>query len=102
MATLVASKAAAAVQPKKLHAGVNTITSVYTTTAALSAGDVIQMVKLPDRARVVEVLLGHRTVDGAAILQVGDGLAAGRFIGSTTASTVTTITRMSAPLAPYQ
>ncbi|MGH6954421.1 MAG: hypothetical protein ACREGL_09580, partial [Alphaproteobacteria bacterium] len=87
--------------PKKLHAGVNSITSVYTTTAALSAGDVIQMVKLPDRARVLEIILAHRTVDGSAVLNVGDGGAATRF-GSITASTVTTTTRLNPGLVPYQ
>lgn len=57
MATLVASQAQSGIQPRAVHAGVNSVYSVYSLSATLSAGDIIQMCKLPDGARIVEVAL---------------------------------------------
>lgn len=66
MATLVAAQAAAGIQPRAIHAGVNSVYSVYSLTATLSAGDIIQMCKLPDRARIIDVQLSVNVGLGAA------------------------------------
>ncbi len=57
MATMIASAALSTVQPRAVHAGVNSVYSVYSLTATLSAGDIIQMCKLPDGARVINASL---------------------------------------------
>lgn len=82
MATLIASQAKSGVSPKAVHAGVNAVRSVYSLTATLAAADIIQMCKLPDGARIVDVQLGHEVAIGVAgKLNVGiradhDGLIA--------------------------
>ncbi len=58
MATLISSLAASGIQPRALHAGLNNVHAVYSLTATLSAGDIIQMCKLPDGARIVDVKFG--------------------------------------------
>ena len=52
MATLVGSQAASGVQPRAIHAGVNSVHGDYDLAATVSDGDVIQLVKLPDKARI--------------------------------------------------
>jgi hypothetical protein len=86
MATLTASAAASGVQPIAEN-GVNAIRSTYTLAANLSAGDVIQMAKLPAGARV---LGGNVSVNipgqGATGITVGDGGDADRYVLSATAT----------------
>ena len=53
MSTLVGSQAESGVQPRAIHAGVNSVYGDYDLEATLADGDVIQLVKLPDNARIV-------------------------------------------------
>jgi len=89
MATLVGSKAASGVQPRGIHAGVNCQKSLYTTTATLSAGDVIQMVKIPDDAIVDYVAVASNVALG---VKLGDGVSVERYLASAdlVAATITT------------
>ncbi len=68
MATLsaVGSAAASGIQPKAVHAGLNAVYSYYSITATLSTGDVITMCKLPDKARVMEVIVGSPDSNSAS------------------------------------
>lgn len=87
MATLVASMAASGIQPRQVHAGVNSVCSTYSLTATLSAGDIIQMCKLPDGARIVGVTLGTNVNPGAACnFNVGVRADHDQFIASATVS----------------
>lgn len=58
MATLIASQAKSGVIPHAIHSGVNAIVSVYSLTATLSAGDIIQWCKLPSGAKVISGRIG--------------------------------------------
>ncbi len=53
MSTLVGSQAESGVQPRAIHAGVISVYGDYDLEATLADGDVIQLVKLPDKARIV-------------------------------------------------
>jgi hypothetical protein len=89
MSTLVGSLAKSGVQPRFLHAGVNSQFSVYSLTATLSAGDIIQMMKLPDGARVIDAILSTAVRPGeAGTLNVGDRADHDRLIASADASAV--------------
>jgi len=81
MATKTASKAALGVQPKGLSVGLVAVTSIYSLTNSLSAGDVIQMVKVPKGATPVYVALSYPAA-GANVgnARVGDGVSAARYI----------------------
>ena len=50
---------------RAVHAGVNSITEDYTLTDTLSDGDIIEMVKIPDGATVLDVIV---TMPGAGKL----------------------------------
>lgn len=90
MATLKGSKATSGVQARRLHAGVYAEEAVYTSSATMSAGDVIQMVKVQEGERVVDVMLASPTEP--VLLSVGDGNDTDRYVS--TASVTTTIVRM--------
>ena len=88
MATMVASMALSGVQPRGHHVGVQSVTSVYSLTATLSAGDIIQMCKLPDNARVTGCWLGWNVSLGAGgQLNVGTDADADKFIMSASGAT---------------
>jgi hypothetical protein len=53
MSTLVGSQAESGVQPRAIHAGVNSVYGDYDLAATLGVGDVVQLVKIPDGARIV-------------------------------------------------
>lgn len=88
MATLVASAALSGVQPRAVHAGVNSVYSVYSLTATLSAGDIIQMCKLPDGARVVNTSLisNVNPFAMAGVFNLGTRTDTDQFIMSATVS----------------
>lgn len=79
MATKTASKAAAGVQPKGLSVGLVAVTSTFSLSTTLSAGDVIQMVKVPKGATPVYVALSGATT-GVGSVNVGDGVSAARYL----------------------
>lgn len=88
MATLTSSKVATGVQEREFHSGVNSVSATYTLTAALALNDVIQMVKIPAGARILQVLLAADDLDTggspAIVLDVGDGGDTDRFIDGAT------------------
>lgn len=102
MATLTATKAATGASTKGLRVGLVAVTSTYSVAGVLSAGDVIQMVKVPANATPIYVALtAVQTVTGNLVC-VGDGNAAARFIVSTAASAGSAVTTINAQsFAPY-
>lgn len=96
MATFTAS-AAQATSPAILHVnGTISRTIKYTHSVALSVGDIVQMVRLPNGATVSDVRFGCSASAGAITVIVGDGLnksayaAASVLSGSTTYQTIFT------------
>ena len=81
MATLVASKVSAGVQPKGMRVGLVAVTSVYSIAASLSTGDVIQMVKVPANATPIFISVSAAG-SGAGSVLVGDGGDTDRYIQS--------------------
>lgn len=90
MATGTSNKAASGVQARALHAGVNSVSAVFTIDAAhcpngtgLSAGDVIQMVKVPSGATILDLKLSGGGGGGAYTVSVGDGNSVARYLSAT-------------------
>lgn len=93
--------ATAGTQPKGLRVGLVAVTGTYSVAAAtsLSAGDVIQMVKVPMNAQVVYMALTGGS--GDALVTVGDTVSTARYLSSVTmgsnSALVRTINTFSAP-----
>jgi len=85
MGTLTANKAGSGIQRRFLDTGTVTVVAEYTSSATLSAGDVIQMFKIPKGARVTALKVG---VDEAISIAVGDGVNTARYMATATAATV--------------
>lgn len=79
MATKTASKAAAGIQPKALTVGLVKVTCIYSLATSNSAGDVIQMVKVPKGAKVFDLTISG-ALTGVGSVNVGDGVSAARYI----------------------
>ena len=79
MATKTADKVALGVQPKGLRVGLVAVTSIFSMSTTLSAGDVIQMVKVPLNATPIYVALTGNTT-GVGTVKVGDGVSSARYI----------------------
>lgn len=84
MATLKSNKAQASSEVRSVHAGVTCVVATYSLTATTSAGDVVQMVKVPDGALLVDVAVKPTFING--MISVGDGGDTARYIGTATAS----------------
>lgn len=84
MATVTSTAVANNVMPQ-IHAGLNTQTVKYITSTTISAGDVIQMVRIPAGAEVTQVALLTPAL-GTYHIVVGDGNDDNRFILSATTS----------------
>lgn len=54
MATLTGTAAAAGVQPKSFHVGVQAVTGTYSL-PSLSAGDIMQICKVPNGAKILAI-----------------------------------------------
>lgn len=93
--------ATAGTQPKGLKVGLVAVTGTYSVGAgtSLSAGDVIQMVKVPKNAQLIYMKLVGGS--GDALVTVGDTVSTARYLSSVTmgsnSSTVRTINTFSAP-----
>lgn len=88
MATLTASAAQSTSPAKYIENGVISRSAVFTFTAAQSAGDVIQMVKIPNGAQLHDVSVifpGQSAAGISATYAVGDGLSAARYMASVSA-----------------
>lgn len=79
MATKTAAACASTVQPRGLRTGLVAVTEVYSLTTTLSAGDVIQMVKVPKGATPVYVAVSGPST-GVTTITVGDGEDPNRYI----------------------
>ena len=88
MATLTATAAQSTVPAKYRIAGAITRVVKYTVNPALSAGDVIQMVRIPNGATVTDVAFWTDLFGGgnATITGVGDGGSNNRYIASASTS----------------
>lgn len=88
MATLTTSKVASTVQSRTIVNGVIAVYATYALSAALALDDVIQMVKIPAGATVLDVKLTADDLDTnaapAIVLDVGDGGDTDRFIDGST------------------
>ena len=83
MGTLTGSKAGSGVQARSHVAGTVSVYAEYTASATVSAGDVVQMVKVPKGAMVTDMRLSTNTLaDQGAHLQVGDGVDTDRYISA--------------------
>ena len=80
MATIDATNAK---QPRLVHAGTNTVKNTYSLTASLSAGDVLQLVKIPHGA-IIDNIVFVNTVPGDYHFTLGDGDDPNRFMVSAT------------------
>lgn len=95
MATLLSREVSLNVAPKQCHEGLNVGYGYYTSNGGtVSAGDVIQMVRVPNRAIIVDWALSGIIPNAAAVLSVGDGGSATRFGVTATLSATTAFKRM--------
>lgn len=85
--TLTSSKVASTVMTRKVE-DLTAVWATYTLTAALVINDVIQMVKVPAGATIIDVLVSAPDLDTgsspAIVLAVGDGTTPARFISGST------------------
>lgn len=99
MATLTASAAQANRSAKYIENGVVAAYATLSITAALSSGDVIQFVKVPQGAQVLDVTFFNLEGAGNNVtMVVGDGGDADRYVTSTSA---TGVVRANATTFPY-
>lgn len=82
MATLKSTQADTGGVPRYVHAGVNGVVARYQLTATTSVGDVIQMVKIPNGAEIIDMTL----TGSGGLVSVGDGGDTARYISTATAS----------------
>lgn len=101
--TLTAAKVASGIQPKATHQGVVAVRGIYTLAAALVINDVIQMVKVPKGAQILEVILATDDLDTNGTptikLNVGDGNLTDRFIKQDTVAQAGGTVRLGAGIA---
>ena len=103
MATKTAAAAQTTIQPKGLRVGLVAVTATYSISAAgqsLSAGDVIQMIKVPAGATVVSLQVSSNH-SGIAGFTVGDGLDDDRYVSLISCSVAMLPVRVNTVSAPY-
>lgn len=104
MATLTATAAQSSVPAKYRIGGVITRVVNYTVTANLSVGDVIQMVRVPNGACILNLdfWTDQFGTSNATITGVGDGNSANRYIASaSTSSSIATVLAINIPAIGY-
>lgn len=88
MASTLSSSKVASTVVSRAGTGLTSVHGTYELAAALVVNDIIQMVKIPKGARIVNVILGTDDLDSGAspaiVLAVGDGTTADRFISGST------------------
>lgn len=85
MATLTSPDVSAGVQPKGSRVGVYSTAAIFSVAASMSSGDVIQMIKVPSGATVVDIKTTVKLA-GKGSVSVGDGVSANRYTVDTAAS----------------
>lgn len=98
MATVKTSQVADGVQPRGLSVGLVAATATYSM-GSMSAGDVIQMVKVPKNATPVYVAVSGG--NGQITVKVGDGVSTGRFMAGLGSSNGMGLTAITAKYVPY-
>lgn len=88
MATLTASAAQSTIPAKYAINGTISRVVSYTVAAALSAGDVIQMVRVPKGATILDLTFftDEFGTSNATVGSIGDGNAVGRYLGTASTS----------------
>ena len=91
MATFTSNRAKSTAPTRSVHAGSWSEYAEYTASATLAAGDVVQMGKVPARARLVDLAvawnqLAVASTGSAVILNVGDGVLNNRYMSQLAAS----------------
>lgn len=81
MATKTSEQCSAGVQPKGIRTGLVAVAATYSLTGSLSTGDVIQMVKVPAGATLVDLKLKSNVAGaGNGSVVCGDGVDTDRYI----------------------
>lgn len=101
MAIFTATAAQQAVQPKGLRVGLVAVRSTYSIAATLSAGDVIQMIKVPANATPMLVQFGSNNGTPSYLIEVGDSIVSGRYRSIATFSAAMGMVLASIPVSPY-
>ena len=98
--TFVSSEASANAATKGLRVGLIASSAIYSFTAvSLTAGDVVQLVKVPQGATVVGMLLSATTSAGSII--VGDGVDTDRYHAGYAMSVSAGVSGFSGIYVPY-
>lgn len=98
--TYTSPEVSAGIQPRGLRVGLIATSAIYSFTAvSLTAGDVIQLVKVPQGATVVGMLLSATTSAGSII--VGDGVDTDRYHPGYAMSVSAGVSGMSGIYVPY-
>jgi hypothetical protein len=88
MATVLSNKAQPGVSPKFLPSGVIAVCASYTFGSAPSLNDLVQMMKIPAGATVIDMILDSDDLDSNGTptmkFDVGDATTAARFIAAST------------------
>lgn len=93
MATYTHPRAGSGAVPKAVHAGVNSATAEYSFSNTMSSGDIINMLKMPPGAVVVDVITRYTQVAGmVGQFGVGDSSVTERYGASISATGVTRAT----------
>ncbi len=79
-------------RPRKVHAGMNHAFGKYVATAALSAGDVVQMVSVPNGATIHEIKISKAAWRNYTAT-VGDGAVTDRYQAAISCSATLVVTR---------
>lgn len=93
MGTYTSNKTSSGIQPRAVHAGVNSVVGVYSASAAITAASVIQMVKIPKGAVILETRIHGYAGAVSQGLSVGDGNTAARFNATSSASAASPVLR---------
>ena len=101
MATRTATQAQATIQPKGLRVGLVAVTSTFSPGAgqSISAGDVIQMVKVPANATPIYVALSSSYFQ--AVVSVGDELSIARYVAAASTSAAMLLQAINTLYVPY-
>ena len=104
MATVTSTQAAETVQPRTYHAGVNWAHGTYSvpeTGDGTAEGDVIELVRVPNGARVLELVFTSEDLDSATshVFDVGYGGDVDVFIDGTTIGQSGGVARLGAGVA---
>ncbi len=82
-------------KPRKVHAGLNHAQGKYVASTALSAGDVVQMISVPNGATINSIKVSKGCWEAYAFT-VGDGDSTARFLAATSGSAGLIVTRCDA------